>query len=57
MKSLNILTFFLILSLQNIGVINAYEEKPVLMRTTAPYQELINTSFSIEKKNNNMSFS
>ncbi|MFH1904978.1 MAG: trypsin-like peptidase domain-containing protein [bacterium] len=54
MKSLNILTFFLILSLQNIGVINAYEEKPVLMRTTAPYQELINTSFSIEKKNNNM---
>ena len=43
--------FILILSLIFFGLdLSAYDEQPVHMRTTAPYQNLLKSSFSIERK-------
>ena len=53
LKKLKIILFCFLFFLSNVAFINAYEEKPVHMRTTAPYQKFINTSFSIKKKINN----
>ena len=48
-KTIIFLTLFVFSFSLNL---NAYEEKPVHIRTTAPYQEFLKATFSIEGKNN-----
>ncbi len=48
-KTIAFLFLFVFASSPNI---HAYEEKPVHMRTTAPFQEFLKATFSIERRNN-----
>jgi hypothetical protein len=50
LKNLKIIVFCFLFFLLNVAFINAYEEKPLHMRTTAPQQDFIIASFSIEAK-------